>query len=81
MLHLRPEPPAPTAQHLPTSALPVGVAFLPGLGSSVTSGHTAAARVLIRCHGDLQIRRMNRSTLLLLLLLLLLLVVPLLLLF
>ena len=59
----------------------MGEAFLPGLASSVTSGHTAGARLLIRCHGDLRIRRMNRSTLLLLLLLLLLLVVPLLLLF
>ena len=80
MLHLRPEPPAPTAQHLPTSALPVGVAFLPGLASSVTSGHTAAACLLIRCHGHLPILRTNHSTLSLLILLLLLLVVPLLLL-
>ena len=61
VLHASPEQSAPTAQHLPTSALPVGEAFLPGLVSSATSGHTVAARLLIRCHGHLRIRKTNNN--------------------
>ena len=38
--YARKEPLALIAQPLPTSALPVGEASLPGLVSSATSGHT-----------------------------------------
>ena len=60
--HARPGPAAPTAQRLPTSALPEGEAFLPRLASLATSGYTVTVHQPTRCRSHLRLLRTSNTS-------------------
>ena len=59
--YARKEPPALTAQPLPTSDLPVREASLPGLVSSATSGHLWQFIIKLEVFGHLWLRRTSNN--------------------